>query len=83
MLLSVTEGEDKPDDLQQTADVAVVTKQDMADAAGCDLAALHENIQRVRPGLRIFEVSLRTGVGIAEWQFVVHARESREHAFSG
>jgi hydrogenase nickel incorporation protein HypB len=87
VLLSVTEGEDKPlkyPTIFNTADVAVVTKQDLAEAAGCDLAALRENIQRVRPGMRIFEVSSRTGVGIAEWlQFVVHARESREHAFCG
>ena len=53
VLLSVTEGEDKPlkyPTIFNTADVAVITKMDMAEAAGCDLVALRENIQRVRPG---------------------------------
>ncbi len=43
VLLSVTEGEDKPlkyPTIFNTADVAVVTKRDMAEAAGCDLGAL-------------------------------------------
>ena len=40
VLLSVTEGEDKPlkyPTIFNTADVAIVTKMDMAEAAGCDL----------------------------------------------
>ena len=84
MLLSVTEGEDKPlkyPTIFNTADVAVVTKQDMTTAAGCDLAALHENIQGVRPGMSIFEVSSRIGVGIAVWQLVVHAGKQRACIF--
>ena len=41
VLLSVTEGEDKPlkyPTIFNTADVAVITKIDLAEAAGCDLA---------------------------------------------
>ena len=50
VLLSVTEGEDKPlkyPTIFNTADVAVVTKVDLAEAAGCDLAALR---REHRPG---------------------------------
>ena len=87
VLLSVTEGEDKPlkyPTIFNTADVAVVTKTDMAEAAGCDLAALRENIQRVRPGMQIFELSSKSGAGMDDWlRFVAaRARESREHALS-
>jgi hydrogenase nickel incorporation protein HypB len=85
VLLSVTEGEDKPlkyPTIFNTADVAVVTKIDIAEAAGCDLQALRDNIQRVRPGMRIVELSARSGAGMDDWlRFVdARARESRTHA---
>ncbi len=69
VLLSVTEGEDKPlkyPTIFNTADVAVITKSDLAAAVEFDRAAAHENIQRVRPGMRVFEVSARTGEGMNE-----------------
>ena len=87
VLLSVTEGEDKPlkyPTIFNTADVAAVTKVDMAEAAGCDLAAVRENIQRVRPGMPVLELSAKSGAGMDEWLHYVaaRARESREHAHS-
>jgi len=87
VLLSVTEGEDKPlkyPTIFNTADVAVITKTDLAEAAGCDLAALRANIQRVRPGMQIFELSSKSGAGMDDWLRFVAARahESREHALS-
>ena len=53
--LSVTEGEDKPlkyPTIFNTADVALVTKIDLAEAVGFDWAAALANIQAVRPGMR-------------------------------
>jgi hydrogenase nickel incorporation protein HypB len=44
--------------------VAIITKMDMADAADFDLAAARRNIESVRPGMRVFEVSSKTGVGM-------------------
>jgi hydrogenase nickel incorporation protein HypB len=70
VLLSVTEGEDKPlkyPTIFNTADVAVLTKMDLADAVEFDLAAARENIQRVRPGMRLLEVSSKKGTGMDEW----------------
>jgi hydrogenase nickel incorporation protein HypB len=67
VLLSVTEGEDKPlkyPTIFNTADVAVITKIDLAEAVEFDRAAARENIQRVRPGMQIFEVSAKTGDGV-------------------
>ena len=70
VLLSATEGEDKPvkyPTIFNTADVAVITKMDLAAAAEFDLKAAHQNIQSVRPGMRVFEVSAKTGAGMQEW----------------
>jgi hydrogenase nickel incorporation protein HypB len=39
---------------------------DMAEAADFDLAAARRNIESVRPGMQIFEVSAKTGSGMPE-----------------
>ena len=69
-LLSVTEGEDKPlkyPTLFNSADAAVVTKIDIADAVGFDREAALANIRAIRPGIRIFETSAKTGAGMETW----------------
>ncbi|HLN03495.1 MAG TPA: hydrogenase nickel incorporation protein HypB [Bryobacteraceae bacterium] len=70
VLLSVTEGEDKPlkyPTIFNSADVAVVTKTDLAEAVEFDWPAAETNIQRVRPGMRVLRVSAKTGAGLDEW----------------
>jgi hydrogenase nickel incorporation protein HypB len=67
VLLSVTEGEDKPlkyPTIFNSADVALVTKLDLADAVGFDRAAADANIQAVRPGMPTIHLSARTGDGL-------------------
>jgi hydrogenase nickel incorporation protein HypB len=67
VLLSATEGEDKPlkyPTIFNTADLALITKIDMAAAAEFDLAAARNSIQRVSPGMRMLEVSAKTGEGM-------------------
>ena len=69
-LLSVTEGEDKPlkyPTLFNSADAAVITKMDIAEAVGFDREAAHRNIRAIRPDIRIFETSAKTGAGMEEW----------------
>jgi hydrogenase nickel incorporation protein HypB len=69
-LLSVTEGEDKPlkyPGIFNSADVAVITKMDLAAPCEFQRDVAIENLNAVRPGMRIFEVSARRGVGVAEW----------------
>jgi hydrogenase nickel incorporation protein HypB len=69
VLLSATEGEDKPlkyPTIFNTADVAIITKMDLAIAAEFDLREARDNIERVRPGMQIFEVSAKTGAGLKE-----------------
>ena len=70
VLMSTTEGEDKPlkyPTIFITADVSVITKIDLADAVEFDLAKARNSIEQVRPGIRIFELSSKTGVGMDEW----------------
>jgi hydrogenase nickel incorporation protein HypB len=67
---SVTEGEDKPlkyPTIFNTADVAVITKRDLAAAAEFDRAAAHGSLQSVRPGIETLEVSAKTGEGMDAW----------------
>ena len=79
VLLSTTEGEDKPlkyPTIFNTADVAVITKSDLAAAAGFDREAALRNIEAVRPGMTVLEVSSRTGAGFIDWLGLL-ARASR------
>lgn len=70
VLLSVTEGEDKPlkyPGIFNSADMAIITKMDLAAACEFDLAAATANIEAVRPSMRILTTSAKTGTGMAEW----------------
>lgn len=70
VLLSTTEGEDKPlkyPPMFNSSDVAVITKIDLADAVEFDRAAALENLQRVHPGIPVYEVSAKKGVGMDAW----------------
>jgi hydrogenase nickel incorporation protein HypB len=70
VLLSVTEGEDKPlkyPTMFNSADAAVITKMDIAEPCGFDRELALRNIDEIRPGMRIFETSAKTGAGMGEW----------------
>jgi hydrogenase nickel incorporation protein HypB len=65
--ISVTEGEDKPlkyPTIFNSADVALVTKLDLAAAVDFDRAAADANIQAVRPGMEVVRLSARSGEGM-------------------
>jgi len=69
VLLSVTEGEDKPlkyPTIFNSADVAVISKADLAEAVEFDGDLLKANLEAVRPGMRYFSVSAKTGAGMDE-----------------
>ena len=70
VLMSVTEGEDKPlkyPTIFNTADVAVFTKTDISEAVEFDPAKARESVRSVRPGMLIFELSAKTGAGLRQW----------------
>jgi hydrogenase nickel incorporation protein HypB len=80
VLMSVTEGEDKPlkyPTIFNTADIAVITKMDLAAAAEFDLELACANIQAVRPGIPILKVSAKSGAGLDEWLWFIQARRDQ------
>lgn len=89
VLFSVTEGEDKPlkyPTIFNTADVALITKTDLAAAVEFDAAAARRSIVSVRPGMTILQTSAKTGEGMREWiellqQAVAAARPGRAWAW--
>jgi hydrogenase nickel incorporation protein HypB len=79
VLLSVTEGEDKPlkyPNIFNSADIAIITKMDLAEACEFELRTAIENIQAVRPGMKIFTTSAKSGLGMDEW--IHHLAEERQ-----
>lgn len=81
ILLSVTEGEDKPlkyPTIFNTADVVVITKIDIAEAVGFNRELALGNIQKARPGVKVIEVSSKTGEGLEKWyDFVKDAKHNK------
>lgn len=70
VLVSTTEGEDKPlkyPTIFNTADVSIITKMDLAAILEFDGVKMKESIQDVRPGMQMFEVSAKTGQGMDAW----------------
>ena len=80
-LLSVTEGEDKPlkyPGLFNSADVAVITKMDLAVPCEFDRDTARRNISEIRPGITILETSAKTGEGFKAWlDYLAEARLGR------
>ena len=78
IVLSVTEGEDKPlkyPVMFHRADLVVVTKVDLIPhLPGFRLASLHENLARVMPEPLVFEVSASTGKGVERFVAWLEAR---------
>jgi hydrogenase nickel incorporation protein HypB len=69
-LLSVTEGEDKPlkyPRIFRDSHAVVINKLDIAEAVGFERDRALENVRLVAPNARIFELSARTGEGLAPW----------------
>ena len=70
VLLSTTEGDDKPlkyPAMFRNASVLVVNKVDLVPYVNCDLARLVGHALSINPGLRVFQVSCTTGQGLDEW----------------
>ncbi len=77
VLISVTEGEDKPlkyPTIFNSADVAVITKLDLAQAVEFDWKVLSANIQAVRPEMPSLRLSAKTGQGIPEYLAFLESR---------
>jgi hydrogenase nickel incorporation protein HypB len=70
VVLSVTEGEDKPlkyPQMFRAADVMLLNKIDLLPHLDFDVEKCLEMARRVSPGIRIFKLSAKTGEGMADW----------------
>jgi hydrogenase nickel incorporation protein HypB len=70
VVVSVTEGEDKPlkyPDMFAAADVVLVNKADLLPYLSFDIGALEANARRLRPGVPILRLSATTGEGFDAW----------------
>src|SRR5512147_1384658 len=70
VILSVTEGEDKPlkyPDMFAAADLCIVSKVDLLPYVSFDMAQAIAHARRVRPDIEVLEISATTGEGMAAW----------------
>ncbi len=77
VLMSVTEGEEKPlkyPTIFNSADVAVITKIDLAAAVEFNAEAANRNIEAVRPGMAVLDVSAKSGAGLDEFLELLQSR---------
>ncbi len=80
VLISVTEGEDKPlkyPTIFNSADVAIVTKMDLAAAVEFDWNSAYGNIQAVRPGMPVLKLSAKNGEGMNEYLSLLTERRGQ------
>jgi len=79
VLLSVTEGEDKPlkyPPLFQSAGVVVVSKMDLATACDYKRDTALANLRRLAPNAPLFELSAKTGKGMDAWcEFLIQQHQ--------
>jgi hydrogenase nickel incorporation protein HypB len=79
VLLSVTEGEDKPlkyPSIFAKSELVVLTKIDLLPYVPFDMAQARANARLVHPGVEIIELSCASGQGMDEWsRWLSHRRE--------
>lgn len=78
VILSVTEGEDKPlkyPDMFHAADLMILAKTDLLPHLDFDVGQTISNARKVNPGIKVLQVSAKTGEGIDAWlQWIKAAR---------
>jgi len=70
MILSVTEGEDKPAKyplMFHESKVLLINKIDLLPYVDCSVKKIREEVLKINPGMTIFEVSCKTGEGLDAW----------------
>ncbi|GAQ94826.1 hydrogenase nickel incorporation protein HypB [Thermodesulfovibrio aggregans] len=70
MILSITEGDDKPLKyplMFQESSVLLINKIDLKDLLDVNIEKIKKDAQFLNPKIKIFEISCKTGQGINEW----------------
>lgn len=83
VLLSVTEGDDKPGKypkMYRTSDALIISKIDLLPYVPFDVAFAEQDARTIQPDLRTLSVSAVTGAGVDDWcQFLMQAHEQLKH----
>lgn len=69
-LLSVTEGNDKPRKYPlpfKSSSAALITKTDLLPYCDFDMNTATEDLQKINPDLKVFQVSCKSGEGLDSW----------------
>ncbi|HTO99617.1 MAG TPA: hydrogenase nickel incorporation protein HypB [Myxococcales bacterium] len=81
VVLSVTEGEDKPlkyPTMFRAADLVVLTKLDLLSHLDIRVEAIEDALARVMPSPRLIAVSAKTGAGIGDWlEWIAQRRQKK------
>lgn len=70
VMISVTEGEDKPEKypyIFASAHFCIISKTDLLPYVDCNLEHLKKSALRINPSLKFFELSAKTGQGMDAW----------------
>lgn len=70
VMISVTEGDDKPlkyPYIFESASICIINKIDLLPYVNSDILVLKRNVLQVNPRLRIFELSATTGENMSQW----------------
>ena len=82
VVLSVTEGEDKPlkyPSIFFKSDLLILSKIDLLPYVPFDMNAAEENARKVHPGMEIVKVSCQTGNGLHEWMTWLEQRRTADN----
>jgi hydrogenase nickel incorporation protein HypB len=83
VVLSVTEGEDKPlkyPHMFRAAEIMILNKIDLLPHLDFDVASAAANARQVNPGITILQVSARSGDGLATWYGWLRSELSKARA---
>ena len=84
VVLSVTEGEDKPlkyPDMVASSQILLISKIDLLPHIDFDVEALVSNARKINPGIKVLKLSARTGEGMEAWANFI--RSARSLALTG
>jgi len=85
MILSVTEGDDKPSKyplMFHESKVLLINKIDLLPYIDCSLDRIKEDSLKINPELTIFQVSCKTGEGLEEWYEWLREKVKNREALS-
>jgi hydrogenase nickel incorporation protein HypB len=84
MILSVTEGDDKPAKyplMFHESEVLLINKIDLLPYVDCSLESIREESRKINPNLVIFEISCKTGEGLDDWYDWLRKKKKRAREF--